>query len=58
MSSFSYTAEQLLELFDRVRAHPDKRVDRIILKTDIENALNCEMQHLYREIAHLKNYRF
>lgn len=40
MSSLSSTAEEILALFDKGRVHPDRMVDRAILKTDIEGVLH------------------
>lgn len=55
MTSLSSTAEQILELFDQDRKHPDPSVSRGILKTDIEDLIyrSEAVQELKSEIEDL-----
>lgn len=39
MNGLSLTAEEILELVGRVPVHADPEVNRVILKTDIGNAI-------------------
>lgn len=52
MTGLSQTAENILELIARTERHPDPSVNRVILKSDIEDLIyrSEALQYLERQV--------